>query len=285
MADSNPQVPWTVDQWNRITQVVRDEARGARLAGNILPLVGPLEAGASYVSVEDLIKPNAGSGEENVPGFTVDDTRTLKLSTLQVNVFLRSAQVADPELSSAITAFRRAANVLAHLEDEIVFKGQPDAGQAPASGLGEVRGGQRTDGLAKGANDTPFAGADLGEALVSEVSRAIGKLEARFHLGPFACVLGHAYFQAIQTPNGSLVLPQDRILPFLGGGSLARCSSIPEHAGLVIALGGAPIDLVMATDITVEFLQTTENAWFVFRVYEKMVLRIKQNDAVEVLSA
>ncbi len=131
MADSNLQVPWTEDQWNRITQVVRDEARGARVAGNILPLVGPLEADASYVSVEDLIEPKAGSGEDHVPGFTVDDTKTLKLSTLQVKVFLRSAQLADPELTSALTAFRRAANVLAHLEDDIVFKGQPDADKAP----------------------------------------------------------------------------------------------------------------------------------------------------------
>ena len=143
MADSNPQVPWTEDQWNRITQVVRDEARGARVAGNILPLVGPLEADASYVSVEDLIEPKAGSGEDNVPGFTVDDTKTLKLSTLQVKVFLRSAQVADPELSSALTAFRRAANVLAHLEDDIVFKGQPDADKAPAASLKSPRGSRR----------------------------------------------------------------------------------------------------------------------------------------------
>src|SRR4030095_8077791 len=156
MADSNPQVPWNESQWNRIAQVVRDEARGARVAGNILPLVGPLEADASYVSEEDLIKPNAGSGDEKVAGFSVDDTKTRKLSTLQVKVFLRSAQVADPELSSALTAFRRAANVLARLEDDIVFNGQPGADQArqSASGLGEVRGGQITDGLAKGANKT-----------------------------------------------------------------------------------------------------------------------------------
>jgi hypothetical protein len=36
----------------------------------------------------------------------------------------------------------------------------------------------------------------------------------------------------------------------------------------------------MATDITVEFLQVTAEAWFVFRVYEKIVLRIKQHGAI-----
>lgn len=285
MADSNLQVPWTEDQWNRVKQVVRDEARGARVAGNILPLVGPLHADASYVTEEELILPYGGSGDDKVDGFTVDDTKTRRLSTVQVKVFLRNAQVADPELTSALTAFRRAANVLAHLEDEIVFNGQPSADQAPPSavGLGDVRGGQRTEGLVTAANNTPVAGNNLGEALVAAISGAVGALEGRFHLGPFACVLGQESFKAVQTPNNSLALPQDRILPFLGGGPLARSSSLDK--GLVIALGGAPIDLVMATDMTVEFLQTTQNAWFVFRVYEKMVLRIKQKDAVQVLSA
>jgi hypothetical protein len=36
----------------------------------------------------------------------------------------------------------------------------------------------------------------------------------------------------------------------------------------------------MATEITVEFLQITAEAWFVFRIYEKIVLRIKQGDAI-----
>jgi len=284
MAENNPEMPWTEDQSNRIRQVVRDEARGARVAGNILPVVGPLEADVSYVPLEELIEPNEGSGDEKVPGFTVDDTKTLKLSTLEVKVYLRSGQVADPELTSALVAFRRAANTLAHVEDDVVFKGQSAASQLHAD-AGLISGGDKTNGLAQNAIDKAFSGlGNLGEALVSAISGAIGALERRSHLGPFACVLGQAYFNAIQTPNGSLVLPQDRILPFLGGGPLARCSSLGDNAGLVIALGGAPIDLVLATDMTVEFLQTTEKAWSEFRVYEKMALRIKQSDAVELLT-
>jgi len=294
MTDSTIEVPWTEEQWSRVRQVVRDEARAARVAGNILPLVGPLAADASYVSAEDLIEPNVDHNGEKVSGFTVDDTGTLKLSTLQARVFLRSAQIADPQLSSALTAFRRAANVLAHLEDEIVFNGQTSTstGMAPrqspggralsVGGRAEVEGGEEIQGLAGGFIDYPVPD-NLGERLVSEVSHATGELEARFHPGPFACVLGHEYFQAIQTPNNSLVLPQDRILPFLAGGPLARCSSLSPSVGLVIALAGAPIDLVMATEMTVEFLQTTASAWSVFRVYEKMVLRIKQADAIEQL--
>jgi uncharacterized linocin/CFP29 family protein len=289
MADNNGQLQWTDDQWNRIRRVVYEEARAARVAGNFLPLAGPLEPDASYVSREELKNPvESVDPVGTVPGFTVDDTTTLKLSTLETKVYLRNEQVADPELTSALIAFRRAANVLAHLEDEIIFRGQTGPNGGPKgllrSNLWEVLGGQDTPGLLNVCQDPDKFTAGVpasGEKLISHVSRAVGNLEEKYHLGPFACVLGREYFHAVQTPNDSLVLPQDRILPFLGGGPLVRSSAMPIDTGLVIALGGAPIDLVMATDISVNFLQVNADAWFVFRVYEKIVLRINQPKAIE----
>ena len=49
MADSNTQLHWTDEQWNKVRQVVYEEARKARVAGNFLPLYGPLEPDADYV--------------------------------------------------------------------------------------------------------------------------------------------------------------------------------------------------------------------------------------------
>jgi uncharacterized linocin/CFP29 family protein len=299
MADGNMQLQWTDDQWNRVRQVVYEEARRARVAGSFLPLYGPLAPDARFVSAETVIRSDTGT-----KGISVRDTDTLKLSTLQVKVYLRGAQVADPELASALSAFRHAANVLARLEDDIIFNGQAREGEGPKpagrpeapAGPWEVTGGQETDGLlpeppAAGAAPGTASGSasetspDIGEQLVSSVSRAIGTLEKKHQLGPFACVLDQDYFMAVQTPQASsLVLPQDRILPFLGGGPLVRSSTLRPKSGLVIALGGAPIDLVVGTDISVGFLQVTAEPQFVFRVYEKIVLRIKQQDAIAPLS-
>jgi uncharacterized linocin/CFP29 family protein len=293
VVDNDTRLPWTVDQWNRVQRVVLEEARGARVAGNFLPLSGPLEPDASYVSKEKLVAPvRPGDQINTVPGLTVDDTKTLRLSTLEVKVYLRSEQVADPALKSALIAFRRAANVLAHLEDEIIFRGQigPDQGPRHLRGTtnstmvgGDVLGGQQHGGLL--GYDRPTVVPPSGQGVVSHISRAIGILESRYKLGPFACVLGRDVFNIVQTPNQPLVLPQDRILPFLGGGPLIRSSALPDRKGLVIALGGAPIDLVVATDISVDLLQINIGAWFLFRVYEKIVLRINQRDAIERLSA
>ena len=296
MADSNRQLQWTDDQWNRVRQVVYEEARRARVAGNVLPLYGPLDPDATYVAKEVLKDPGQADDTNGaVSGFSVDDDDTLKLSTLQVKVYLQSSQVADPELTSALITFRRAANVLARLEDEIVFNGQEKPNEGPPNRLPngtppwEVRGGQHVKGLAPPGN-APSASLTsrdaqrLGDDLVAAVSRAVGDLEGLYHLGPFACILGQNYFTAVQTPSDSLVLPQDRILPFLGGGALLRSSALDPNTGIVIALGGAPIDIVVATDISVNFLQVTPDPWFVFRVYEKIVLRVKQEDAIAVLN-
>jgi uncharacterized linocin/CFP29 family protein len=48
----------------------------------------------------------------------------------------------------------------------------------------------------------------------------------------------------------------------------------------VVALGGSPVELVVATDMSLNFLQVTTAPMFVFRVFEKVVLRIKEPDAI-----
>ena len=220
------------------------------------------------------------------------------MTTLQVEVFLTGAQVADPQLSSALTAFRRAANIVARLEDEIVFKGQPGPGTRPTllqsitrwpvrrrpatasrEMVGKLRGDSRRTGCLAPSWHllVRLRARQVGDALVGMVSKAIGRLERAHYFGPFACVLSDDYFKMVQTPQpGSIVLPQERILPFLGGGALLRTSTLPDDVGLVIALGGELIDLVVGTDISVKFLQATLEPRFVFRVYEKIVLRVKE---------
>jgi uncharacterized linocin/CFP29 family protein len=230
----------------------------------------------------------------------IDDRNIWQLATLQVKVRVRGAQMADPDMTSVLAMFRRAANVLARLEDTIVFNGlvQPGGPGAPAAlpagvfgpGPGqiwEIAGGEAVLGLLDAALLTGplilmIAPAPLpGDLLVTAVSLAIGELEDGGHFGPFALVLGNDLFVVAQTPDvGTLVLPQDRIIPFLGGGSLLRSSTLPANAGVMVALGGTPVELVVATDVCLEFLQLTAEPVFLFRVCEKMVLRIKEPTAI-----
>jgi hypothetical protein len=138
------------------------------------------------------------------------------------------------------------------------------------------------------------------EIIVRVISDTVGKLEANGHAGPFACFLSPDVFEAVHTPSPSMVLPRDRILPFLGGEYLSRSNAIPNGYGIVVAGvpacetdaygrrqkqsgGGGPVEIVVATDISLRYLQQTPEPKFLFRVWEKIALRVKEWDAVAVL--
>jgi uncharacterized linocin/CFP29 family protein len=268
----NPQVPLTEDQWVRVNQAVQEEAQRARVAATFLPLYGPLPADTDFVRKVDVSE--AGPLEAK-------DKQIIELSTLQVKVKLRGAQLADPELGSVLSVFRRAGNILARVEDALVFDGQD--GAAPiAAALGvEIADDHGAPGLITDAVAGTPPVTD-GDSLVAAVANAIGYLETNGHFGPFAVVLSQPLFLiSLQPdPDRPQVTPQQQIIPLLGGGPLLRSSAIANGLGIVVALGGDPIDLVIATDMSVQFLQLTTDPMYIFRVYEKLALRIKSEKAV-----
>lgn len=325
-ANPVPQVPWSQEQWDRVQRLVAAEAQQARVAAGFLPLHGPLPRETDFVR-RNLIATTPlaemADGGDPLPGsqrLEIDDITTSRLWTLQVKVALRGPQLADPEMTSALALFRRAANVLARLEDTVVFNGLPRGRQSNPQldalpPIWEILGRRADNPLATPGllpeSPEPFPGTydppvdrpnsplyrrwsslpfpaavdpypELGNALVGVVSESIGRLEQSGHYGPFALVTGQDLFRALQTPNAvSLVLPQDRVIPFLGsGGTLLRSTTLPPRQAVVVALGGEPVELVIARDITVDFLQVTTDPVYVFRLHERMVLRIKNPGAI-----
>ena len=51
---SNPQVPWTEEQWARVNQAIQEEAQRARVAAKFLPLYGPLSPDTDFVRSVDI---------------------------------------------------------------------------------------------------------------------------------------------------------------------------------------------------------------------------------------
>jgi len=119
--------------------------------------------------------------------------------------------------------------------------------------------------------------------IVSRIIDLIGQLEGVGHSGPFACFLAPDVFEAVHTPSSNLIMARDRILPFLGGDYLRRTNAIPGGYGIVVALGGSPVEIVVASDISVRFLQLTPEPRYLFRVSERVALRVKEWNAVGVL--
>jgi len=284
---------WTADQWSLVNRTVMSEVNKVSVAGAFLPCYGPLKNTAEVVRRQNIYEGRRNEGREgetlSVEPLMVDDVETHRLWTASIYIHLKQQQIAQEQLEDALLVFRRAANLLARAEDAIVFNGLPHADPSRAeldqirvSTLCRVTGGEHAPGLVA-AGQTELAKPvppPYGGNLVTAVAAAISDLESYGHLGPFACIMGMQAFVAAQTPNdGSLVLPSDRIEPLLGM-KIMRSGALPPGQIVVVSLAGDPIDLVVATSPTVQFLHLTDEARYVFRVYERFVLRVKERNAV-----
>jgi uncharacterized linocin/CFP29 family protein len=277
MADLN----WSDAQWQKVNDAVTEAFGKASVASTFLPMYGPLAGSAEMVRNERLQQDITSTP----PTISLDKDHlgvNLKLVNVTVNVALSSEQVADETLSNAILAFRRAANILAQEQDRVVFEGfrqnprgidsrfvtnNPD----PERGLADLRARHTFSSL-----DVDVTGnRTTGREVVRAVVNAIHRLEDSFNPAPFACVLGNTLFEDVHDPSRALVLPADRITPLLKGGPLLRSGTMDDHAGILVSLSGNAVDLVVGRPPTVQFLQRTIEARFVFRVYERFALRIR----------
>jgi uncharacterized linocin/CFP29 family protein len=306
---------WTEDQWNRVCSTVVEEAQKARVAAQALPCTGPEDKSILAIPRYEVATPGAN------PDLEADSDPDLYITRISVNVALRSHEVADHQLGAALQMFRRAANVIARVEDSLVFYGRRSVALNPAvSALNYLTPGlpaiynftqdtHNVDGvfqwlvgptplgdpgipLARGRFRRPApvarqfraglaaGGASLGDGVVNTIIAAISAIEGSGYYGPFACCLSNRLFEAICTPAPSLVLPRDRILPFLQG-PLLRASALDPDDGVVISLAGTPVELVIASEIYVRFLQVTQAGRALFRVSERVALRIKSPGAIQ----
>jgi uncharacterized linocin/CFP29 family protein len=270
---------WSDGQWQKVKDAVTDAFGKASVSSAFLPMYGPLPGSAEIVRNERLTEDASTPPTIRLDGDHPDVN--VKLVNLTVKVELSSEQVADETLSNAILAFRRAASIIALEQDQIVFDGfgQTPRGEDseyvannvnPQRGLADLPARRRFSGF-----DAPVADRSRGRAVVSAVVNAIHRLEDNFNPAPFACVLGNGLYDGVHDPSESLVLPADRITPLLKGGPLLRSGRVDESAGIVVSLAGNAVDIVIGTPPTVQFLQRTTDARFLFRVYERFALRIR----------
>jgi uncharacterized linocin/CFP29 family protein len=285
---------WTEEHWNRLYGAVTEEAQKARVAAQIFKSVGGVDRTTVAVPPYTLSAKASSSSTFSPQKLTVDSDPTLFLTKIAINVQLRSREMADPELNAALTVFRRAANYVARIEDSLIFNGRPGPNALPPFGLNGIPAVYKLTGDGGVEGVFPFlgtAGARQsiaikpprdGDKIVVAIIEAIDKLDSAGQLGPYACVLSPKLFEAICTPNPSLVLPRDRILPFLQA-PLLRSSSIQGDFGAVIALSADPLELVIADDIQLRYLQTNEDAQRVFQVSERVALRIKETAAIAIM--
>jgi hypothetical protein len=140
-------------------------------------------------------------------------------------------------------------------------------------------------------------GLDNNGKMQAIIINAINSLENNGYVAPYVCVFGRKPFQAAFTPiNNSTVLPRDRIEPLIGR-ELLHASGIdtPPYVlglyenldeeewprrGVLLSMANEPIDLAFAAEATVEFRQVEVDGKYLFSVFERFALRIKDIQAI-----
>jgi uncharacterized linocin/CFP29 family protein len=136
------------------------------------------------------------------------------------------------------------------------------------------------------------------DGLMKAIVRAINSLEEAGYVGPYVCVFGRNPFEAAFTSiNNSTVLPRDRIEPLIGR-ELLHASAIDvlphrfnlyrakldkeewQSRGVLISMADEPIDLALAAEAMPEFRQVDLEGRYVFSVFERFALRIKDTKAI-----
>jgi uncharacterized linocin/CFP29 family protein len=265
---------WTEEQNSTVGDLIAEEIEKARLSHKFIPEL-KIDDSARSVPADVL-----------VAGNTVDDVSTIPLVEVALPVNLTKLQAEDADLSAALMLIRRAANRLARAHDAVVFSGQPAANQLPPTAPPQAvaTGGAANSGL-NAAGRGPLVvtpnGGSHGEALVAQVADGLVQLETAGYIGSYVLILGQDLFTDANTPSpGSLVLPRDRLDGLLAGGPLHRSSVLGKDEGLLLSLGGEPMDRAVALAPRFEFLRIGAKDVRECRVFERFALRLKEPDSV-----
>jgi uncharacterized linocin/CFP29 family protein len=130
-------------------------------------------------------------------------------------------------------------------------------------------------------------------SLMDATVGALGQLEENGYVAPYVCAYGRDLFQAANRPfNASVVSVRDRLEPLIGREILhaSALNVAPEglpalarawrSRGLLLSLSGDAVDLAIASEATPEFRFMNAQGRYVFSVFERFTLRIKDPRAI-----
>jgi uncharacterized linocin/CFP29 family protein len=289
----NQVTQWGPDIWNRIDRAVHDEMARVRVGAKFIPLYGPLPPETRTVPSDRVPDP---AGQPLALG--VEEGESTSLVELSVDFRLTQSQVdGEDRLGTAIALATRAANALAGDEDRLIFRGADGVlnNQRERTGVNDrgvryritgdqdplyLDGQDRFGVAAPAAVDAGGAGG-RGQVTLTRANIAYATLQGVGRQGPFALALHHLVYADVNSPVAADTLdtPADRLRPLFTAGVFAT-SALPENSGVVVSVGGNSVDRAVGIDATTAFLQVESDGRYLFRVYERLALRVKDRQAV-----
>lgn len=308
MNPGHDKLDWSQPIWDNINKAVADEAKRTKIAAQFLPPLVTDEGDRTIASDQ--------VNTRTVPLLTVDEIATTPLIEIWVEFALTKQQYDKEEhLMTAVTLAINAVNKLSRAEDILIFQGNEglvdnlfqtqtvslrSAKLNPQTGKIEVD--FRIVGLLPNTPEDQVISVKptevatdpsqnrYGENTYGAVARGYSILQ-RTHYGRNALVLPTNPFADTWAPlKTTLIMPADRIKGLVGE-RFYSTSTLPNQftdstektttpKGLLLALDGNTMDLVMGMDPTTSFTQIDREGQYRFRVSERFALRLKDPQAV-----
>lgn len=277
-------LPWGGEIWQRIDRSVQAESMQTTSASAFLPRVVPMPGALTVDSDATLL---------DTPQLSINEAATLPLIEVWVEFALTPQQVErEMEINTACTLARRATNVLIQATDLLIFQGQAAVTGDPlfTARRVRVRSGPAGTGLVdvvQGAGsqilEVPAVDAAshrFGDRTFEAVTEGCARLVGKGHYGPYALILHTIPYADTFAPLAvTLATPASLLEPMAGAGFYGT-GTLPTLTGLLIAVGGNSMDLVVGRDATTTFLQQDAEGKYVFRVYKRFALRVKDDSAI-----
>ncbi|WP_254901231.1 family 1 encapsulin nanocompartment shell protein [Tuberibacillus sp. Marseille-P3662] len=269
----SPRSSLTQQQWNHLQDTVIETARDHIVADRFLDIYGPIGIGSQSISNPVYLEPEPASISMHGDELDVakpNDTQMLVIPILYKDFVIHwrdieHAKETDKPLDFSAAA--SAASDVALKEDDLIFNGE---GSLNIPGLMNVDGREtvRCSNWSRG-----------GGRAFNDIVAARNRLIKSGYTGPFALVLSaDAYTQLHQVHGHSNVLEIEHVRNLFEDG-IYQSSQVRNGCGVVVATGEQNVDIVIAQDVSVYFLNN-DNLNRYYRVMECLVPRIKRPSAI-----
>ena len=273
------QAPLKVEEWEQIDKAVMETAKNALIGRRFIPVVGPIGAGHQVISYDVLygVEPGVceirpGQEYEVCEPIRTGIRKHVPIPTLYKDFVISWRDLEhwrQFNLPIDTTNASAAAYSLAVAEDTLILFGSKELG---------------IEGLmtAEGINTAKLSDwSEVGSAF-NDVVAGISKLvEKGFYGNYYLLVNPKRYFLLNRIHDNTGLLELEQIKKVVK--DVYQTAIIPEDKVLLVSASPANFDLVVALDMTVAFVETT-NMNHTFRVMEMIVPRVKRPESILVMS-
>jgi len=272
------QSPLTAEEWETLEKTIISVAKNTLVCRRFMQVVGPIGAGHQVISYDMFLGVEPGScevspGEESQ---TCEPVRTSQRRYIVLPTIYKPFSISWRDLEywrqfnlpMDTSAAATAAFATAVAEDTLIIHGNKKMG---IDGLLTVEGRQSIS----------MSDWDVMGNAFSDVSLGIAKLTESGFFGPYHLILNPKdYFKLNRVYHNTGLLEIEQIRKIVS--QVHHTPIVPEGKAILVSAGPQNMDLVVALDISLAYVETT-NMVHQFRVMEIVAPRIKRPGAILVI--